>query len=115
MDTQTPAQGISIDNEYDEAKVFNVECECTADDHAVKMWIELDRDAPYVTVTFYADFWTPVSGWWQRVKIAWNVMVHGVHRQEHDLMLRKQAALNFASAITQSVKELEKSHDPRGN
>jgi hypothetical protein len=107
MKTQTPAQGIMSTGQWDNAHSFRIGCDCNSPDHDVHAWIELDRDVPHVTVTFYAELRTPVSDFWQRVKIAWNVLVHGVHRQEHDLMLRGQAAQNFAAALTQSIQELE--------
>lgn len=100
---------------WNNAHSFRVSCDCHTPDHDVNAWIEVAQDEPHITVTFYAELWTPVSSWWQRVKIAWNVMVHGVHRQEHDLMLREQAARNFAAALTQSVEELGGSRDSRGD
>jgi hypothetical protein len=111
MKAQTPARGISIDNEYDEAKVFNVECECTADDHAVKMWIEVQRekDIPDVEVSFYVTTWTREfwKDWPARLRAVWDILIHGVHKQEHHMLLNKQSALNFAGAIVNTVKELE--------
>lgn len=112
MKAQTPAQGISIDHEYDEAKVFNVECECTADDHAVKMWIEVQRDraCPEIEVSFYVVTWTREfwKDWPARLRAVWNILVHGVHRQEHHMILTSQAAVNFAAAIQNTVMDLEK-------
>nr|NDG05974.1 hypothetical protein [Oxalobacteraceae bacterium] len=107
MNQQTPAQGIMEMSRYPDSRCFRVSCDCGATEHQVDAWIEVDRDVPFVTVTFYAELWTPVSDFWQRVKIAWHVLVHGVHRQEHDLMLRGQAARNLAGAINKAVDELE--------
>jgi len=110
LKAQTPAQGISLDNDFGDAKVFNVECDCTSDDHAVKMWIEVQRDAdiPDVEVSFYVTTWTPIwAGWSQRLKAVYDILVNGVHKQEHHMILNKQSALNFAAAIESTVKELE--------
>lgn len=111
MKAQQPAQGISIDHEYDDAKVFNVECDCSADDHAVKMWIEVqrDQDIPDVEVSFYVTTWTAHfwNGWPQRLRAVWDILVHGVHKQEHHMLLNPQAALNFADAITKTVQDLK--------
>ena len=111
MKAQTPAQGISVDAVLLDAKVFNVECDCGSDDHAVKMWIEVsgDRELPIVEVTFYVDTWTPRwSSWKDRLHAVYNILFKGLHKQQHDLILNKQSALNFAAAITKTVKELEK-------
>jgi len=110
MKAQTPAQGISIDKDFGDAKVFNVECDCTSDDHAVKMWIEVkgDKDVHDVDVSFYVTTWTPAWGdWGKRLKAVYEILFKGVHRQEHHLLLDKQSALNFAETIKDTVKELE--------
>jgi hypothetical protein len=113
MKAQTPAQGISLDNDWGDAKTFNVECDCTSDDHAVKMWIEVQRDpdVPDVEVSFYVTTWTPVwKGWLQRLQAVYDILFKGVHKQEHHMLLNKQSALNFASAIESTVKELEEKY-----
>jgi len=110
MKAQAPAQGISLDNDWGDAKTFNVECDCTSDDHAVKMWIEVQRDAdiPDVEVSFYVTTWTPAwAGWGQRLRAVYDILFKGVHKQEHHMLLNKQSALNFAEAIKTTVAELE--------
>jgi len=104
---QPPAQGIMQTGEWPNSRLFRVGCDCGTAEHDITAWVEVERDDPFVAVTFYADLWTPPSDFWQRVKIAWNVVVHGVHRREHDLMLREQAARNFAAAIIRSLDELK--------
>ena len=111
MKAQVPAQGISLDNDWGDAKVFNVECDCSSDDHAVKMWIEVqrDEDIPDVEISFYVTTWTPLwQGWRQRLKAVYEILVKGVHKQEHHMLLNKQSAINFAEAIKSTVKEMEK-------
>ena len=111
MKAQKPAQGISIDANYDNARVFNVECNCSSDDHAVKMWIEVqkDPDIPDVEVSFYVTTWT--NNFWQnwptRLQAVYDILIKGVHKQEHHMLLNKQAALNLAEAIKSTVRELE--------
>ena len=110
MKAQTPAQGISLERDFGDARVFNVECDCTSDDHAVKMWIEVqrDRDVPDVEVSFYVTAWTPVwAGWGQRLRAVYDILFKGVHKQEHHIMLNKQSAVNFAGAIIDTINELE--------
>ena len=111
MKAQTPAQGISVDSDWGDAKTFNVECDCTSDDHAVKMWIEVqrDQDIPEVEVSFYVTTWTPFwNESWSRFKAAYEVLFKGVHKQEHHMILNKQSAINFAHAILSTVDELDK-------
>lgn len=109
---QTPAQGISLDNDWGNAKTFNVECDCSADDHAVKMWIEVqrDKDIPDVEVSFYVTTWTREfwKDWPARLRAVYDILFKGVHKQEHHMLLNKQSAVNFAAAILDTVKEMEK-------
>lgn len=111
MKAQKPAQGISLEKDWGDARVFNVECDCSSDDHAVKMWIEVQRDAdiPDVEVSFYVTTWTREfwNNWPARLRAVWDILVHGVHKQEHHMLLNRQSALNFATAITDTVKQLD--------
>jgi hypothetical protein len=114
MRAQTPAQGISLEKDFGDAKVFNVECDCTSDDHAVKMWIEVQRDAdiPDVEVSFYVTTWTPAwQNWGKRLIAVYEILFKGVHKQEHHMLLDKQSAINFAIAIINTVDEIEKKAD----
>jgi hypothetical protein len=111
MKAQTPAQGISIEKDFGDARVFNVECDCSADDHSVKMWIEVqcDLDIPDVEVSFYVTTWTREfwKDWPARLRAVYDILVKGVHKQEHHMILNRQSALNFAAAIKNTIKELE--------
>ncbi len=111
MTPQKPAQGIMQTGDYVGAKSFQVACDCGSDDHAAKMWIEVqsDKDFPSVEVSFYVTTWTPIWGSWrERLRALYEILFTGVHKQEHHLILDKQSAINFADAIKTTVKELEK-------
>lgn len=113
MKAQKPAEGISVDKNFGDAKVFNIECDCSSDDHSVKMWIEVqrDKDIPDIEVSFYVTTWTPAwADWGKRLKAVYEILFKGVHKQEHHLLLGKQSALNFAEAIKTEVVNLEKNH-----
>ena len=75
---------------------------------AVSIWIGVHE--PFgddmAEVTFYVDTWTPFfENPFARVKAAWNILVHGVNKQEHDFILNRQAAINFADAINKTVRK----------
>lgn len=111
MKPEIPAQGISVDQVFKDAKVFNIECDCGSKDHAVKMWIEVngDPDVQNVEVMFYVDAYNPVfAGWKDRLKATFDILFCGVNKQQHSLLLNRQSAINLASAITKTVKELDK-------
>jgi hypothetical protein len=111
MKVQKPAEGIMLVREYANSKNFKVECDCTSDDHAVYMWIEVseDKEIPEVEVSFYVTTWTREfwKNWAARLRAVYDILFKGVHKQEHHMLLNKQAALNFADAIKRTVKEME--------
>ena len=112
MNSQKPAKGIMLTNEWKDAKSFHIECDCSATDHAVQMWIEVQRDPiiPDVELSFYVTTWTREfwKDWPTRLRAVWDILVKGVHKQEHHMLLNKQSALNLAEAINSTVKELDK-------
>ena len=86
-----------------------INCDCTDPDHAVDMWIEVNRDADIETVdvTFYVkttnEFW---QEGYSRIRAAWDILTKGVHTQSNTLLLDRQSALNVAEAIKSTIKEL---------
>lgn len=112
MKPQRPAQGISIDQEWNDAVVYNIECDCGSDDHSIKMWIEVNRDAdiPDVEVSFYVETHTENTwaSWPNRLRAIRDIVFKGTHKQEHHMLLNRQSAVNLAAAITETVKRMEK-------
>jgi hypothetical protein len=111
MKAQKPAEGIMLSKEWLGAKVHRIECDCTDPDHGVDMWIEAEADEDLhdtVSVTFYVK--TTNQHWhdgYSRIRAAWDILTKGVHTQSNNLLLSKQAALNFAEVIKTTVKELD--------
>jgi hypothetical protein len=110
MKAQKPALGISLSESWGDTSVYLIDCSCTDSDHAVTAWIEIapDEDLSEVEVTFYIK--TNFRRWervLERVKLAWGILWGKGHEQHHSLLLRKQAALNFAAAIEASIEDLE--------
>jgi len=97
---------------------FRVECECTSDDHAITMFVEAFDDdftagTDQTNVVLY--FSTATLPWshslLSRIKVAWNVLIHGVNIEQRDILLKKQPAINIAHTILQAV-ELKGSNTP---
>jgi hypothetical protein len=111
LKAQTPAQGISLSGDYGNSKNFRVDCDCGSDDHSARMWIEVNKEQDYseVEVSFYVTTWTPLwSGWGAKLRAVYEILFKGVHKQEHHMLLKKQSGINFAHAILDTVKEMEK-------
>jgi hypothetical protein len=109
IEYQRPAEGISQTSDTDTYKSYHVECECTSADHALDVWIEVNADdTQLIEMTIYANLWTPVfNNFLDRVAAAWNILFKGIHKQQHSMLLSKQAALNFSETIKKSISELE--------
>ena len=109
---EKPAQGISeTGNWTDGSKSFHIDCDCHSADHSVNMWIEVQGDnlIKEAEVTFYVDTYTSQAyTGWKRIQLAWTILTKGIIRQEHSLLLKKQAAINVADAIIKTVTDLEK-------
>lgn len=110
MKAERPALGISRSESWSDAQVYHVECSCTDPDHAVDVWVEVgsEPDFPEVEVTFYAK--TNFRRWdnfRERVKIAWGVLFGNGYEQSHSLLLKKQAAYNFAAALEAAIEDIE--------
>lgn len=110
MTAQVPAEGISKSKEWRDAHTYRVDCECGDDDHAVRMWIELqgDSDLVDVSVSFYVKTWLPT--WdkkFSRIRTALKVLFGGELQQEHHLLLSPQVAVNFVAAMQKSIADLE--------
>lgn len=113
MQAQEPAKGILAEYDTEDMKVYHIECDCTCEDHAVTTCIEVEREPDFgVVVTFYVKTWTPCSfaeaGLWERIKKACNILFKGVDTQEHDIILKEQAALNWCTAVRKAIDDVKK-------
>jgi hypothetical protein len=112
MKAQEPAQGICKTQDWGDAKVYHIECDCTCEDHSVSTWIEVEAEEDFGTVvTFYVKTWTPYSlsqaGLWTRIRKAVSILFKGVDTQEHDIILKEQAARNWIAAVEKSIKDVK--------
>lgn len=110
MKAEKPALGISRSTTYSDAQVYHVECSCTDPDHAVDTWIEVspDDDIEEIDVTFFVKTnFKRTEGFKDRVKSAWGILFGNGYEQFHNILLKKQTALNFSAALEQAIKDLE--------
>lgn len=110
---QKPAEGILTLDDSTHYTAFQVECNCTCEDHAFTVTICVERDTDvgfddFVDVTTYGKLytnWKKSSSLWLRLKSAWQILWSGVIELEHSTMLSDQAALNLAEALKTSVEK----------
>ena len=136
MKAETPAQGISKKQAFDDAVWYEVHCECGDPDHYHSIWVESDNDPKLITVYISTesttDFWTqtvpehiekidsPFVSWvWQTISYAINetvrrarlitrILFKGYAKYESTVILTKQQAYNYSKALENAVKDLDK-------
>lgn len=115
MNVETPATGIAKIQEFSDTVCYRIDCECTSHDHAVDTKIEVQRpwdDVPDISVMFYVTTYNKFpKNMWDRVKQAATILFTGVSKQEHEILLKPQSALNWIKAIENSINNFEKKHE----
>jgi hypothetical protein len=115
MKAETPATGISKIQEFSDIVCYRIDCECTSHDHAVYTWIEVERifdDIEDISVSFYLTMYNKFpESFWDRVKQAATILFTGVSKQEHEILLKPQAAKNWIQAVENSINNFEKKHE----
>ena len=115
MKAEKPATGISKIQEFSDTVCYRIECECTSHDHAVDTYIEVQRlwdDIPDISVMFYVTTYNKFpKNIWYRVNQAAKILFTGVSKQEHEILLKPQAAKNWIQAVENSINNFEKKHE----
>jgi hypothetical protein len=98
---------------YDGSSMFRVTCDCMSTDCDHVINVEYDEDIGDVTVTIYA---TQKTRYWDgsRFKWIWKMLTKGYVDVESSTVLNKQAALNYAGALTGAVDKLEEVRNQDG-
>jgi hypothetical protein len=115
MKAEKPATSISKTAEFKDSVCYRIECDCLSENHHVDTWIEVERtfdDLEDISVTFYVNTYTHpfARGFWQRIKNAAKVLI-GVDEQQHEILLKPQAAKNWIQAVENSINNFEKNHE----
>jgi len=103
MTPETPAEGILKLKEFEDAKTYQVVCECQDADHDHNVWVEADNHC--VTVTTYTQ---QKSKWWEmsRWLTIWRLLTRGYVEYEASIIMTQQQALNYAETLKQAVTDL---------
>lgn len=136
---QTPAEGILLTKNWGDTRSYSIHCDCGDDTHSHYLWVEADDND--VTVTIYTeqttDFWSEnkklrydidniilqkFDWFWKsiwnglclRLKLTKEVWLKGSVTYQSTLCLSRQAAINYADALTRAsldVSEFRKFRD----
>ena len=102
MKKQTPAQGILLNRSWGDAMSYSIPCSCGCD-NVHNMWIEAD-DVGVVVNIYTKQRTNQIKTRWQHI---WTLLTKGYVEVESDVLLTEQQALNYASALTQSIKDVQ--------
>jgi len=110
METQTPAEGILKKNDWGDAKMYHVVCDCGADDHTQDLWIEAEDIG--ITVIIYA---TVKSPWWSmnRFKQIWKLLTDGYLEQQTVLTMNEQTAFNYSETLKKAIQDVRQFREDR--
>jgi hypothetical protein len=112
MNAEKPATGVCKLIEHKDSVCYRIDCDCTSNNHAVDTWIEVERlfnDCEDISVRFYVSTYTHpfARGFWQRLKNASKILL-GVDEQQHEILLKQQAAKNWITAVENAINEYKK-------
>ena len=131
MKAEKPAEGILKTHDWGYSKWYKVSCGCGQPDHEVTFEVEADDCGVNVNtyVTAKTDYWTETvkpnigidnewaeefdSAWKsifnslvRKVKLTWNIWVHGYVKYETTIAMTQQQALNYAETLKSAVKDV---------
>jgi hypothetical protein len=104
MIPQPPAQGISQMSEH----CYRIDCDCTDDSHAIMAYIDVvpESDYRHIEVRLYSQNHI-TDTWPNRIRQAWGLLTRSSYIHQHEMILSKQAALNFSAALVKSIEDLD--------
>ena len=103
MKIQQPAEGILLQRDYGDAKIYTLTCECSNPDCTHSVWVEADDTG--VSVTTYTQQKTK---WWElnRFKIIWRLLTRGYVEYEASIIMTEQQALNYADVLNKATVDV---------
>jgi hypothetical protein len=132
MTPQIPAEGILKNNDWGNAKRYQIVCECGDSDHDHTLWIEADETGVSVEtfVTVKTAWWVEkikprydidnpwlqefdwfwrncFNGLYNRIKLTVDIWFKGYAEHETIITMNKQQALNYAETLKSAVKDVE--------
>lgn len=101
MESQTPAEGILVQNDWGDSKIYYVACECTEPDHSHTVDVEADDYGVTVNIHIIA---TNTTSRWRSI---WQLLTKGYTAHEASIMLRDQQAVNYAEALKSAAADVK--------
>ncbi len=105
MKAQKPAEGILKKNDWGDAKLYEIACECGDSDHNHSVWIEADdcRITTTIYTTVKSNFWSK-----NRFQLIWDLLTKGFVKYESSIIMTEQQALNYSETLKSAILDVEK-------
>lgn len=133
MKAEKPADGILKQSSSADTAAYKICCDCGSENCSQSVFVEADEHFVYVTISTkqssfdndklleessnIANTWLwnlrytaaqVINSLYHRVKITFKVWWHGTVDYQSDIVLTKQQALNYASALRNAVISVDK-------
>ena len=110
---EKPAEGIIRWGDYEDMKIYEVQCRCTDPDCSIEMIVAIEEEYPYddITVEFGKEF--RCHKFLDRIKNSLSMLFKGRYVGRSDTLLTKQSALNLAEVLKDSVKSMDECWEKR--
>lgn len=104
MKAENPAEGVLKQGDFGDAMFYYVQCDCGNEDCAHT--VEVEADDSHVTVHLYH---TQHTKWWDKNRWSqiWQILTKGYAEMQTTIVLKEQAAINYASALTSAVNDVK--------
>jgi hypothetical protein len=104
MKAQTPAEGILLQRDYGNAKVYKVICECGDSNHSHMVWVEVeDYEVVVTTYTQQKTKWWDLNRW----QTIWTLLTKGYVEYEACVIMTEQQALNYSETLKKAVNDVK--------
>lgn len=104
MRAQKPAEGILKTGDFGDAMFYHIHCDCGNEDDAHE--IEIEADDMHIQIHVYVKVHTK---WWEKArwKQIWHLITRGYAEMQSTVVLKEQAALNYAETIKAAIKDVK--------
>lgn len=110
MKPQTPAEGVLKTNDFGDSMWYYIHCDCGSEECAHT--IEVEADDCHVQVHLYH---TQHTKWWEKNRWSqiWQILWKGYAEMQTTIVLKDQAAANYANVLTTAAKDVKLFRDKR--
>ena len=138
MKAQEPAEGILKQSDFGDSKYYQIVCSCGQEYHSHSLEVEADETGVNVNISVSpkTDYWSElvakrydidnpwaqevdwavkdlINGIWTRIKLTWQIWLHGYVCTETTIALTEQQALNYAETQKTAIADVKAFRAPK--